>query len=85
MKEYESSFEIWIAADGTPLASSARLKKGTGRAFIVVSFQMSQDEDCTYAVAGHRLLTLRREMHNVSGGMGEHGDLRVVKTLQLQS
>ena len=81
VKDFDSTLDIWIAADGTPLAS-ARRDAVAGRAFVVISFDAKDEESCTYAVSGDRLLTLRRESHNVSSGAGEHSEQRIVKTLQ---
>ena len=83
VKEFDSSVSLWIAADGTPLACEmhTRLK---GRAFVVVSFEATDDRSFTYGVVGDRLLTLRSESHSSSSGAGERGEERVVKTLQPQ-
>jgi len=83
VKEFDSTLSIWIAADGTPLASATRtLVKG--RAFVVVSFEAVDEDSLTYGVVGDRLMTLHSESHSSSSGAGEHGEQRVVKTLQPQ-
>jgi len=84
VKKFDGSFDLWIAADGTPLGSATR-ESGAGRAFVVISFEAHQDEDCSYGVVGDRLVALRREQHNYSSGAGERGEIRIVKTLQPQS
>jgi len=81
VKHFESSLDVWIGPDGTPLASSEH-SNVSGRAFVVVSFEAHDHEDCTYAVAGDRLVTSRRESSNLSSGAGEKGEQRVVITLQ---
>jgi hypothetical protein len=81
VKHFEGALEVWIAADGTPLASSEHTSV-SGRAFVVISFEARQDEDCSYAVTGDRLVTARRESRSVSSGAGEKGEQRVVTTLQ---
>ncbi len=83
VKEFDGSFAVWIAADGTPLASEMRVSV-KGRAFVVVSFDAVDENSSTYAVIGDRLVTLRSESHSASSGAGEHGDQRVTKTLQPQ-
>ena len=83
VKEFDGSLAIWIAADGTPLASETRVAV-KGRAFVVVSFDAVDESSATYGVFGDRLLTLRSENHSASNGAGEHGDQRVTKTLQPQ-
>ena len=84
IKSFESRLEIWINADGTPLASKL-VEQGNGRAFIVVSFQQASEEHNVYQVVGDRLLITRRESKNKSNGAGERVDAKVIKTLQVQS
>jgi hypothetical protein len=83
VKEFDGTLAIWIAADGTPLASEMHVSV-KGRAFVVVSFDAIDENSATYGVVGDRLLTLRSENHSSSSGAGEHGDQRVTKTLQPQ-
>lgn len=84
VKKMESSLELWIAADGTPLASSSR-QNGSGRAFVVVSFEQKYDEDCVYSLVGDRLLTVRKESRFSSSGAGEKLETKIVKTLNVQT
>nr|WP_314860839.1 hypothetical protein [uncultured Undibacterium sp.] len=84
IKNFESRLEIWINAEGTPLASKL-VEQGNGRAFIVVSFQQASEEHNVYQVVGDRLLITRRESKNKSSGAGERADTKVIKTLQVQS
>jgi len=84
VKKFEGGIDVWIAADGTPLASAFRLDL-SGRAFVVVSFTQKIDETRQYGVSGDHLLLLRKENKSTSSGMGERVESRVVKTLQLQS
>jgi hypothetical protein len=83
-KKFEASLEIWIAADGTPLASRSHMNM-SGRAFVVVSFENKAENESVYNLVGDRLLTVRKESKNISSGMGEKGESKVIKTLQLQS
>jgi hypothetical protein len=83
VKEFDSTLSVWIAADGTPLASATTTNL-RGRAFVVVSFEALDESSLTYGVLGDRLMTLRSETHSSSSGAGEHGEQRVVKTLQPQ-
>lgn len=83
VKEFDSTLSIWIAADGTPLASAVSTTV-KGRAFVVVSFEAVDENSSTYGVVGDRLMTLRNETRSTSSGAGEHGEQRVVKTLQPQ-
>lgn len=83
-KEFKSSLELWIGADGMPLASRLQQTVG-GRAFVVVSFASSYQEECQYALSGDRLLTLRRETRSSTAGAGEKEERKVVTTLQPQA
>lgn len=81
IKEFNGSLEVWITADGTPLASRLLLN-GSGRAFVVVGFDFKSDEQNVYMLAGDRLLTVRKESKSSSSGAGEKSEDKVVKTLQ---
>ena len=84
MKNYDGVLDIWIADDGTPLASRSSIAIA-GRAFVVISFDVKNDEDLVYTVVGDRLVALRKETRNSGSGMGEKGEGKTVKTLQVQS
>ena len=79
-KQFESGLEVWIGADGTPLASRMRQKR-SGRAFVVVSFEANLEESSIYGLTGERLVTLRREFRGKASGAGESDDTRTVTTL----
>ena len=81
VKAFDATWSVWIAADGTPLASETRFAI-KGRAFVVVSFEGADEQSCAYGVVGDRLVTLRSEEHSSSSGAGEREDRRVVRTLQ---
>ena len=84
VKKFEGSLDIWIAPDGTPLASRSH-QNMSGRAFVVVSFEQKNENEAVYSQLGDRLLTVRKETKNSGSGMGEKGESKVVKTLQIQS
>ncbi len=84
LKKFESSLDIWIAADGTPLASRTR-QNLTGRAFVVINFESKNEDESTYSLVGDRLLTVRKESKKSGSGAGEKGESKTTKTLQLQS
>jgi hypothetical protein len=79
IKTFQGSLEIWIAADGTPLASLAK-QTSNGRAFVFVSFELSSHDALKYAVVGERLVTLHKEHRYTSSGMGKEGDSEFVIT-----
>ncbi|MES2149235.1 MAG: hypothetical protein V4508_05510 [Pseudomonadota bacterium] len=80
-RNFESTVDIWIGADGVPLASRAR-QLISGRAFVVVGFESLYEEQFVFGVAGDRLLTLRRESRFDASGAGEKDMRRIVRTLQ---
>lgn len=83
IKAFDSGLDVWIGADGVPLASRMRQKR-SGRAFVVVSFEANFEESLAYGLAGERLVTLRREFRGKASGAGESDDTRIVTTLALQ-
>lgn len=82
-KKFSSQLDVWIGADGTPLASRARVS-ASGRAFIVIGFEFGSDEDSVYGLSDGRLVTLRRESRSRFSGPGERDERKVVTTLQVQ-
>ncbi|MRV74140.1 hypothetical protein GJ700_20740 [Duganella sp. FT92W] len=81
LKEFDGVFDVWIAQDGTPLASHLNWR-GAGRAYVVVSFEVRQEVRSTYALSGDRLLTTRLESRFSNAGAGEKSEVKTVKTLQ---
>jgi hypothetical protein len=81
-KKFDGVLELWIGADGTPLASRVR-KNVSGRAMVVISFESHVEESSVFSVVGDRLLALRRESKSSNAGAGEKDERKVVKTLQL--
>lgn len=84
IKKYEGSLDIWIAADGTPLASRS-IDNVSGRAYVVISFESKNDEQSVYSVVGQRLITVHKEAKSSGSGAGEKGESHVTKTLTPQS
>lgn len=84
MKKLDGQIQVWIAADGTPLASKTS-QVVSGRAFVLISFEMKSEEEWVYATVGDRLVALKKESKNSGSGMGEKGEGKVTKTLQLQA
>lgn len=81
VKEYSGLFEVWINAEGVPLASRA-LQKISGRAYVLISFDMSNEDEAVYQVVGDRLLTTRKISKGSGSGAGEKGSQQ--RTLSLQ-
>jgi hypothetical protein len=82
-KKFSSVLDVWIGADGMPLASRLR-QAMSGRAFVVVSFDSVQEEDSVYGVVAERLLAVRKETRGHASGAGEKDERKVVTTLQVQ-
>jgi hypothetical protein len=84
MKKFDGQLDVWIAADGTPLASRS-IQAVSGRAYVVISFEMKNEEEWIYGTVGDRLIALKKESKNSGAGMGEKGEGKVTKTLQVQA
>lgn len=82
VKKHEGSLDVWIAPDGTPLASRTHLN-ASGRAYVVISLEITTEEDLVYVALGDRLLAARKESHNIGAGAGDRGENRTIRTLQL--
>lgn len=82
IKEFSGGFDVWIGADGTPLASRLQIN-ASGRAYLVVGFDFSSDEQSVYTQAGGRLLATRHEVMQRQAGAGENSSRRVVRTLHI--
>lgn len=83
VNKVDGKLELWIAADGTPLASRMQTAL-SGRAFVVVSFDATSHEEQMFQLVQGRLVTVRRENRNQSSGAGEKVENRTVRTIQLQ-
>jgi len=83
VKKYEGVLKVWTSEYGTPLATHID-ETYTGRAYLVVSFKVSQTENAVYSVANKRLVATRYETLNKSAGGGELGTVKIIRTLELQ-
>ena len=83
VKSFEGQMDVWIDTDGTPLASKTHMH-ASGRAFLVVSFDVDNGEDYVYAMAGERLVAVRKEVRRKNAGGGDKSEERTVHTLQLR-
>ena len=84
VKKFEGALDVWIAEDGTPVASRSS-QTVSGRAYVVVSFEFKNEEDHVYSVVGDRLVATKKESRTSGSGMGEKGEGRAVMTLQVLS
>jgi hypothetical protein len=83
VKSFEGRLEVWLDADGTPLASKAHMH-AKGSAFLVLSVDVDNDEDYVYAMAGERLVAVRKEVRTKSSGSGDKSEQRTTHTLTLR-
>jgi hypothetical protein len=84
VKKFESTLEVWLGADGTPLASRQR-QRVEGSAFVVINFEMQNTEEQVFAVMGERLVATQRTTVMRGSGAGQKGSGRSEYTLQAQS
>lgn len=84
VKKYESTLEVWLGADGVPLASRNK-QRVEGSAFVVISFEMQNTEEQVFALVGERLVATQRISTNSGSGAGQKGSGRREYTLQPQS
>lgn len=82
IKKYEGTLDIWVGADGWPLALRQQTQ-ASGRAFLVVSFEMRSREEQVFVVVGERLVVVRQESQGSGAGAGEKGESRTVREVQL--
>ena len=83
-KEFKSVLTVWVAADGTPLASTRRIDL-SGSAFIVIKFELHDEESFSFAVVGDRLVELRNDKKGSTKGAGSDQHYRTERRLQVQS
>lgn len=82
IKKYEGTLDIWLGPEGWPLALRQQVQ-ASGRAFLVVSFEMRSREEQVFVVAGERLVVVRRESLGSGSGAGEKGESRTLREVQL--
>ncbi|MCZ8234165.1 MAG: hypothetical protein O9335_03310 [Inhella sp.] len=80
-KKFSNVLEVWVGADGTPLAAR-QTQTMSGRAMMVISFEMSATEETHYTVVGERLVAVRRNSQSSGEGAGEKG--KQSRQLQLE-
>lgn len=81
-REFKSVLTVWIAADGTPVASNRHLDV-SGRAFVVITFEQHDDQSRAFAVVGDRLVAVRDDEKGSAKGAGEGQDYRTERRLQV--
>jgi len=81
--EFRSTAKIWIDREGNPLffSQSIHIK---ARAFLVISFEQTQEQSITYSSKADNLVCLRAEEKQEFGGGGEHNSSRTIRTFTPQ-
>jgi hypothetical protein len=82
VRDFKSVLTVWIAPDGTPLASTRHLDL-SGRALVVISFEHHSDEQRSFAAVGDRLVTTSDEEKGHAKGAGETQEYRTERSLQV--
>jgi len=81
--EFNSTAKIWIDKEGNPLSywQSITIK---ARAFLVISFEQTQEISITYSSKADNLVCLRSVEKQEFGGGGEHNSSRTIRTFSPQ-
>ena len=82
VREFKLVLTVWIAADGTPLASLRHFDV-SGRAFVVVTFEQHSDQQRSYAVVGDRLVATGDDEKGSAKGARETQEYRIERSLQV--
>lgn len=82
VKEMEASAQVWVGADGLPLAAETQVHV-KGRAFLVISFEQQERETFRFARSGGRLVVVHHTMERSGSGGGEQGQRKTMVTLHL--
>jgi hypothetical protein len=80
IKKYTSTLLVWIDENGVPIASQTT-EKGSGRVFIVISFQFENESYNEYQQHAGRLLTVRREVREETSGTTMQSQRHFIATL----
>lgn len=83
VKESISTMKLWLAQDGTPLASEIASKFRAR--FLVITFEGAGKEVRRFARAGDRLLVIREDRRNSGSGIGRSMKQRTITSLRIAS
>lgn len=81
VKDFQSTLELWVSPEGVPLAARSNTRI-SGRAYVLISFEMFSEDEWQFAISGERLVATRRVSKGGGSGGGEKGSTS--KTLSLQ-
>jgi hypothetical protein len=82
IKKIDSTLSVWLAEDGVPIGAERVLS--IKASFMLLSFDHAQTEKWDYARSGDRLIAVRYEEDEKSGGMGQHSASHVIEAVRLQ-
>ena len=82
VKELEASAQVWVGADGLPLAAESQTHM-KGRALLVINFEQRQKEAFRFARMGNRLVVVHHETESSGSGGGQQGQSKRVTDLSL--
>jgi len=82
VKRIDSTLSVWLGDDGAPMAAERTIS--VKASFMLMSFEHNQTEKWEYARSGDRLIAVRYEENEKSGGMGQHSASHVIETVRLQ-
>ncbi len=84
IKNYSGTLELWVGAQGVPLAAKVR-EAVSGRAFIVFSFEQQGEEEHQFGFVADRLVMFRSESRNQGSGTIGKNESRVTHLLKPQA
>jgi hypothetical protein len=83
IKDYESTAKVWIDESGNPLKYRQNIQINA-RAFLVISFEQTQETNIVYSKVGDHLVCLSHEDKQEGGGGGEYASSRTLRTFKPQ-
>lgn len=75
MKESVHTAQVWIGADGMPLAASVTHRRKAS-VMVFLSFEQNAKEDFVFSVAANRLVVLKRDEQGTAKGLGNESRYR---------
>jgi hypothetical protein len=75
MKESVHSAQVWIGADGAPLAATMTHRRKAS-VMVFLSFEQSAKEDFVFSVVANRLVVLKRDEQGTAKGLGNESRYR---------
>jgi len=84
VKHTESTARIWVGDDGLPVASESHFFV-KGRAFLVISFDSSEDSRLRFGTVAGRLVVLHHEKTASGSGGGEKSSETIIADLGVEA